>query len=181
MAKWQTLSTRVAYENPFTRVHEDQVINPLGKQTVYGWIESTSGSVYVVPVDEDGNTYLIRQYRYPIQQAVWECVAGRVDGESPEVAAGREVLEETGVKAESITRIGELYMADGIATFKMAVCIARGLTQVTDEVGVDEEILEVRKLPLSEAIEQIMAGTVQCGPSVAALFMAKTYLEKETA
>lgn len=181
MTKWQTLSTRIAYENPFMRVHEDQAINPFGKQTVYGWVESTSEAVYVVPVDEDNNTYIIQQYRYPLRENVWECVAGRVDDESPEAAAKRELLEEAGLDARTITTIGKLYMVTGIATFAMTVCIARGLTHVTDNIGEDEEIVDLQKLPLQKAIERAMTGSIACSPSITALFMAKTYLEKEAA
>jgi 8-oxo-dGTP pyrophosphatase MutT (NUDIX family) len=179
MAKWKTLSTRVAYENPFMLVHEDQAINPAGKQTVYGYVESKSDSVYVIPIDEEGSTYIIRQYRYPIKQEVWEFVAGRADNQQPENAAKRELLEETGLEADDITTVGDIYIADGITSFKSTICIARNLTKVTDRLGESDGILEVMRVSMDEVIKKILAGEIQCGPSIAAFFMVKAYLEGE--
>jgi len=179
MANWKTLSSRIAYENPFMLVHEDQAINPAGKRTIYGYVESKSDSVYVVPVDDERNTYLVRQYRYPIKQATWELVAGRTDNQPPETAAKRELLEETGLEADDITTIGEIYMATGIAGFKSTICIARSLTKVTDQLDESDGILEVMRVSMDEVVEKILAREIQCSPSITAFFMAKAYLEGE--
>jgi 8-oxo-dGTP pyrophosphatase MutT (NUDIX family) len=179
MANWKTLSSRIAYENPFMLVHEDQAINPAGKQTVYGYVESKGDSVYVIPVDEKGNTYIVRQYRYPLKQETWEFVAGRVDNEQPENAAKRELLEETGLEADDITTVGDIYIANGITNFKSTIYVARGLAKVTDQLDESDGILEVIQVSMDEVVKKILAGTIQCGPSIAAFFMVKAYLEGE--
>jgi len=177
MSEWKTLTTQVVYENPYMRVHEDQVINPIGKQTIYGYIEPRGESVCVVPIDENGNTYLVRQFRYPLKLAVWECVAGSCDSQSAEDAAKRELLEETGLTAEQITIIGDIYLADNVSSFKNTICLARNLTQVTDQLDEADGILETKKISIADVTEQILSGAIQCGPSIAAFFMVKAYLE----
>lgn len=179
MTDWKTLSSRIAYENPFMLVHEDQVINPAGKQTVYGYVESESDSVYVVPVDEEGKTYIVRQYRYPIKQEMWEFVAGRTDNQQPDNAAKRELLEETGLQADNITTVGDIYIADGMTSFKSTIRIAHNLTKVTDQLDESDGILEGMRVSMDEVIEKILTGGIQCGPSIAAFFMVKNYLEGE--
>jgi 8-oxo-dGTP pyrophosphatase MutT (NUDIX family) len=181
MADWKTLSTRVAYENPWMFVREDTAINPGGKEVIYGVIESKSDSVYIVPIDEAGNTYLTLQHRYPIDQDSWECVAGRTDGQPVEQAAKRELLEEAGLSADVITPIGEVQIANGIATFKSTFCIARGLKRTTDKLDEEDGILETKKLSLADVEAKILAGEITCAQSIAAFLMTKAYLEKETA
>lgn len=73
---------------------------PDGKGGLYGWIESKSQSVFVVPVDDNGYTYIINQERYTRKKFSWEGVAGRTDGEPYDVAAKRELLEETGISKQ---------------------------------------------------------------------------------
>jgi len=179
MDAWETLSSRVAYDNPWMRVYEDQAINPAGKQTMYGYVESKSDSVYVIPIDEAYNTYIIRLFRYPARQEAWECVAGRMDGDPAEIAAMRELLEETGLRAETVTKIGELHPASGISTFRSEVYIAQDLEKINDEVDVADGILAVMKLPLAEVRNKILAGEIQCSESIAAFLMVIAHLEQQ--
>ncbi len=180
MGDWKTLSSRVAYENPFMRVHEDKAINPAGKETIYGYCESTDNSVYVIPVDEDGNTYLVRQYRYTLKKELWETVAGRApQHEDPAESARRELQEETGLLAADMVLLGELFSAPGMTTFKSKVFLARSLTKVSDTLDQTDGILELKKLSFDEMDAMIMSGEVRCATGIAAYFLAKEYLKKE--
>jgi 8-oxo-dGTP pyrophosphatase MutT (NUDIX family) len=181
MNSWQTKSSKVVYENPWMIVHEDEVIRPDGKDGMYGYIDSKSDSVYVVPVDSEGNTYVVQQERYTTKKIMWECVAGRTDGEPEEVAAKRELLEETGLDAKSITIIGDVQVANGISTFKSTFCIARGIEHVSDNLDKEDGILGVQKVPLASIHEKILSGDIKCSQSIAAFFMVIAYLEKEKA
>ncbi len=179
MADWKTLSSRVVYENRFMRMYEDKVINPVGEDSVYSYLESTSDAVYVVPVDDEGNTYIVQEYRYPVKKAVWECPAGRNDGDDIDTTAKRELLEETGLKTEEIVVIGDIRVASGVANLKNTVCLAKNLTKVSDELDPVDGILAVKKIPLTDIRGKILAGEIQCSQSIAAFFMAIAYLEKE--
>jgi 8-oxo-dGTP pyrophosphatase MutT (NUDIX family) len=177
MSTWKTLNSKIVYENKWMLVHEDEVINPAGTETLYGYVASKSDAVYVVPIDEDGDTYIVQQYRYPLKQVLWEAVAGRIDGDDVKTAALRELLEETGIKAETVTVLGDVYAATGISTFKCTICVARGLTKVTDELDETDGILAIEKVPFSEIPARILAGTIQCSQSITAFLMTKAYLE----
>jgi 8-oxo-dGTP pyrophosphatase MutT (NUDIX family) len=178
MASWQTKSSKVVYENPFIVVHEDHVIKPNGKDGIYGYMDSKSHSACIVPVDDEGNTWIVQQESYTQKQKTWECVAGRTDGQPVEEAAKRELLEETGFKADSITIIGEVHVANGLSTFKSTFCLARGLTHVSDDLDQEDGILGIEKVPLKQIPEMILSGRITCSQSIAAFFMAIAYLEK---
>lgn len=179
MKSWKTLSSKVVYENPWIVVHEDKVITPSSKEGLYGYIDSKSESVYVVPIDDEGNTYLTRQERYTLKRVTLECVAGRTDGDSIEAAAKRELLEETGLQAKSITIIGNIQVAKGISTFKSTVCIARGLALTDKPLDAEDGILGVEKIPLNQISDKVLAGEVDCSQSIASFYMTLAYLRKE--
>jgi ADP-ribose pyrophosphatase len=179
MSGWQTLRTRVAYENPFMIVHEDQAINPAGKEVIYGYIDSKSDSVYVVPIDHEGNTYIVNQYRYTIKQDTWECVAGRVDNDGVHAAAKRELLEETGLAAQELILIGTVQVANGMTTFKSHFFIAKNLQKITEKLDEHDGILGAKKLPLKNVVDMILKGDIQCSQSIAAFLMAHTYLQRK--
>jgi len=180
MSDWKTLGSRIAYDNPWIRVHEDQAINPVGEQTMYGYVESKNDSVYVVPVDEDFNTYIIQLFRYPARRKCWECVAGRINnGESAEAAARRELLEETGLRTKTVTELGVIRPASGISTFRSIVYIAQDIEKITDKIDVADGIFKVQKLSLAKARSKILAGEIQCSESIAALLMTIAHLEQQ--
>lgn len=179
MSSWQTKSSKVVYENPFMIVHEDQVIKPNGKDGIYGYVESKSDSVYVVPVDEDGNTWLVQQERYTMGVSTLECVAGRTDGESVEVAAKRELLEETGLTAKTITPMSTVWVANGMSNFKSTFCLAQNITHISNELDKDDGITATRKVPLGSIPDMILRSEITCSQSIAAFLMALAYLEKE--
>jgi len=178
---WQTKSSKIVYENPWLFVREDAVVNPNGKDGLYGVVESKSDAVFVVPVDTEGNSYIVRQEHYTTREMAWQCVAGRTDGEAPETAAKRELLEEAGLRAKTITVLANARMASGITTFRGAICLASDLEIDTSFIDKDEGIAEVKKLPLTSIKKMIMAGEIVSTESIAAFLMTIAYLgEKST-
>ncbi len=177
MSSWQTTSTKVVYENPWMSVNEDTVVMPNGRPGLYGVVSSKSPSVFVVPVDDEGNTYLIQQEHYTTREMQWQCVGGRTDDEPVEVAAKRELLEEAGLHAKSITVLSAGNTAAGMTTFHTTICLANGLT--VDKSQFDAgEINDIKKLPLAEAKVMIMRGELTETESIAALLLAIAYLEE---
>lgn len=179
MSGWKTLSTKIAYENPYVYIEENQVINPAGQETVYGVMKSKVDGVYIVPIDEDGNTYLTQQYRYPTDELSWECASGRVDEGDFLLAAKRELHEETGVIADTFIELCTVNPANGVAAFHEKVFLAKDLTVTDDELDQADGILARKKLPLDEAIAMAMNGEIRCPQTITALFVAREYLRRE--
>lgn len=179
MAAWQTKSSKIVYENPWMTVHEDQVVRPDGNDGVYGFVESKCPGVYVVPIDDEGYTYLVQQHRYTLNELTWECVAGRTDGEDPEFAGRRELMEEAGLKAKDFTQLAITRPAAGMSRFLSYLFIATGITKISDTIDTDEGLTQIKRLPLNEAIDMIQRGEIQCSDSIAALYMARDYLNSK--
>ena len=101
--KAKVLSSTTIYEGPVFGIRRDEVIEPSGVRTTREVI-THPGSVVVLPVLSDGRILLIQQYRHATRQYLWELVAGRIDaGETPQAAAARELIEETGYRAKRFT------------------------------------------------------------------------------
>ena len=176
MSSWQTKSSRIVYENPWIFVKEDEVVMPNGKDGMYGVVSSKSDAVFVIPVDSQGNTYLVQQEHYTAQELAWQVVAGRVDeGETEEAAAKRELLEEAGLETQKVTLLSKARTAMGITTFRSIVILAEDLSENRSALDTDE-IQAIKKLPLDSALAMIRTGEVTSTESVAALFLAKDYL-----
>lgn len=178
MSGWKTLSTRIAYENPFMRVHEDQAVNPAGKPTIYGYCESTETAAYIVAVDNAKKVYLVEQYRYPLKRASWEVIAGRIPNtEDLTAGARRELFEESGLEAKVLVKLGEIHAAPGIATFTWAVFLARKLHKTGSGLDQADGITNIRKFSFHDIDHMIQTGKITCASSIAAYYLAKTYLE----
>ena len=169
---WTTLSTREVYDNKWIRVREDQVINPSGGRGIYGVVEFKNRAVGVVPVDDEGFTWLVGQYRYTHQRYEWEIPEGGCpEGESLLDCAKRELLEETGLVAESYEMIASDIQLSNSTTNELAyLFVARGIR--FDKASPEEtEELEVRRVPLTEAIHMARCGEIRDGMSVIALLL----------
>src|SRR5688572_13985641 len=90
---WQTINQQVVYDNDWIRVREDNVIRPDGKPGIYGIVQYKNKAIGILPIDDDGNVYLVGQYRYPLELYSWEIPEGGCpEGEEPLEAAQRELL-----------------------------------------------------------------------------------------
>lgn len=166
---WTTTSTKLVYENPWIRVREDRVINPNGGKGIYGVVMFRNRAVGVVPVDDEDHTWLVGQYRYPLDTYEWEIPEGGCpEGEELVDCAKRELLEETGLVAERYELIAEVQLSNSTSDELAYLFTAHGLSQ--SEANPEEtEKLEVRRVPLNEAIRMAMAGEIKDAMSVVAL------------
>ncbi len=167
---WKTVSSRVTYDNAWIRVREDQVINPSGRPGIYGVVEYKNRAVGVIPIDESGHTWLVGQYRYTHHSYEWEIPEGGCpEGEDTLDAAKRELLEETGIIAESYELIMDDIQLSNSTTNEVAcIYIARGL-RFSDARPDPTEKLQVKRIRLEEAIEMARNGTIRDGMSVLGL------------
>lgn len=177
MKRWKTLASRKIYSNPWITVREDTVIRPDGKDGIYGVVEGTSEGVMIVPVDNNSNVYLTLQERYTIGKESWELPAGGADGESHEIAARRELLEETGLKAASIEKILSFHPIVGISNYTIHVYIATGLTQTTCQLDTTDGIIATKKVRLRDAKAMIFNHEIIDGASIASILATIARLE----
>jgi 8-oxo-dGTP pyrophosphatase MutT (NUDIX family) len=176
---WTTLSTREAYNNPWIRVREDQVLNPNGGPGIYGVVEFKNRAVGVIPVDDEGYTWLVGQYRYCHDLYEWEIPEGGCPvGEDLLDCAKRELLEETGIIAQDYERILSGIQLSNSTTNEVAfIYKAKGLTFAQSSPEETEKI-EVRRILLTDAIEMAKSGEIRDGMSVLGLlYLASTGLD----
>jgi 8-oxo-dGTP pyrophosphatase MutT (NUDIX family) len=167
---WITHQTETKYDNPWIRVTESQVTNPSGGAGIYGVVHFKNRAVGVIPIDSEGYTWLVGQYRYCLDSYEWEIPAGGCpEGESPEATAVRELEEETGLLPGSIRLLmSGLTLSNSVTDERADIFVAENL--VPGESRPEEtERLSIRKLPLSEAIEMAMDGRITDSMSVMGL------------
>lgn len=169
---WQTLTTRTAYENPWIRVREDQVVHPDGSQSLYGVVE-LQPAVFVVALDDSDRVALIDIDRYTVGSSL-EVPAGGSDGQPPLEAAKRELLEETGLEASDWLELGSLFALNGAALAAEHIFLARGLSEAADASHhqLEEGISAVRFVPLPEVLAMIGRGEISDNETVAAVSLA---------
>jgi 8-oxo-dGTP pyrophosphatase MutT (NUDIX family) len=171
---WVTLSSREVYRNPWIRVREDQVLKPNGSPGIYGVVEYQNRAVGVVPIDDQGYTWLVGQYRYTQHQYEWEIPEGGCPaGESLEDCARRELLEETGLLAQELHPLAsDLQLSNSVSNETAHLFIARQLQQHAPQPE-DTEQIAIRRLPLSEAIQMALSGQIRDAMSVIALLLLR--------
>ena len=139
----------------------DRVRLPHGREVTVDVIRHPASAV-IVPVPEPGHVSLIRQYRYAVNQWLWELPAGSVDeGETPEEAARRECHEEIGQLPDTVVRLGAMYPTPGYCDEEMFFFRVSGLSVPAHEAEKDEdEDIEVRTFTLKEVREMVRRGTI---------------------
>jgi len=166
---WKTLSSRIAYENAWIRVREDQVIRPDGGPGIYGVIEIRP-SIGVVAIDERDRVVLVGQWRYSVGRYSWEVPrGGSHPGERDMLeVAKRELAEEAGVRAAHWQELGPVDVCNGVADDVQTLFLATGLTQTNMQLDPEEDIT-VEWHPFEEAVSMVMDGRITEVCSVAAI------------
>jgi ADP-ribose pyrophosphatase len=137
---FRVLKSRTVYTGRVLELAVDRIIEPGGVRVVRELVRH-AGSVVVLPHLPDGRVILVRQFRYAARKALWELVAGSVEpGESPAQAAQRELLEETGYRAQSVKLLFSFYPSPGFLKERMHLVEARGLTLSRAQPESDERI-----------------------------------------
>ena len=174
---FELIRSKILMEGRAFSIRRDVLKTPDGNETTFDIIDH-GGSVIIIPVDENGNVLLVRQYRHATGGDLLELPAGTLDGdEDPKVCAAREIREETGMAAGKLVRIGDFYLVPGYSTEFMIVFLATELSHNPLKPDKDE-FLSVESVPLTEAIQMAERGEIPDAKSLAALFMARPYLEK---
>ncbi|HKG79617.1 MAG TPA: NUDIX hydrolase [Pyrinomonadaceae bacterium] len=130
------------------------------------------GSAVIIPVFDDATVALVRQYRHPAVRYLLEAPAGTLaDGERPEAGAARELEEELGLVAARFEKLSEFFVSPGFCEEKMWVYLATELSEGKQLLD-DDEILDVVRLPIEDALEMISSGEIQDAKTIIGLLLA---------
>ena len=174
---FEHIHTELVYEGHAFSVRHELVLLPDGKQKRYDLVVHR-GSVTLVPVNDRGEIYFVRQYRIGAKRHLLELPAGVLEiGEDPVTGAAREVREETGMAASQLTQIGAFFMAPGYTDEFLTIFLATGLYPSPLAADADE-FLELEIIPVKQALTMAEAGEIEDGKTLAALLLARPHFEK---
>jgi len=164
------VSSQKVFDGRVVKVTVDTVSE--GDLTYQREVVHHPGSAVIVPVHNDGTVALVRQYRHPAVRYLLEVPAGTLsDGERPEAGAARELEEELGLIAERWEKLAEFFVSPGFLEEKMWVYLATGLTQGKPQPD-EDEVLDVVRLPIGDALEMITSGEIQDAKTIIGLMLA---------
>lgn len=175
---WKTKSSQLIYENKWMRLTEHQVITPAGSDGIYGVVSFKNKAIGIIPIDNEGNTWLVGQYRYPLNEYSWEMPMGGGPVEQEVLlSAQRELKEETGLSAKKWTNIMRIHTSNSVTDEEGFVFLAEDLTEGETEFE-DTEDLRIWKLPFEEAVKMVMEGKITDGITIAGLLKAKLLFDQ---
>lgn len=172
---WITHATREIYDNPWIRLTEHDVTNPGGGQSLYGKVHFKAFAIGIIPLDEEKNTWLVGQYRYPLNEYSWEIPMGGGPLDLPRLdSAKRELKEETGLSASRWTELCKIHLSNSVSDEVGYAYLAEGLTQ--GETAFEEtEKLDIQKFPFKKVVQMTEKGKITDSLSVAAIYrLART-------
>ncbi|WP_329277269.1 NUDIX hydrolase [Streptomyces sp. NBC_00691] len=160
--EWRVVATTTPFQGKKTSVRTDDVLMPDGTVARRDY-QVHPGSVAVLALDDQDRVLLLKQYRHPVRQKLWEIPAGLLDvpGENPLHAAQRELYEEAHVKAEDWRVLSDVYTTPGGCDEAVRIFLARGLSEAEGEryeVSEEEADMELARVPLGELVRGVLAG-----------------------
>jgi len=166
----KAISSQKVFEGRVFNVTVDTVRE--GELTYQREVVHHNGSAVIVPVFDDGTVALVRQYRHPAVRYLLEAPAGTLaSGERPELGAARELQEELGLAAGRIEKLSEFFVSPGFCEEKMWVYLATELSQGEQRLE-EDEVIEVVRLSISEALDMITSGEIQDAKTIIGLMLA---------
>lgn len=170
---WQTISSKKIYDNAWISLTEHQVINPGGGKGIYGEVHFKNLAIGIIVLDDANNTWLVGQYRYPLKAYSWEIPeGGGPENTDPLISAKRELLEETGIEANSWTEIQRVHLSNSVSDETGIIFLARDLSFGQSNPEESEQLI-IRKIPFLEAYEMVLTGEITDSLSVAAILKVK--------
>ena len=166
------LESKVVFDGKLLKVFSDKVELPNGKETSREFIKHP-GAVAVVPITQEGNIVLVRQYRYPVGKTMLEVPAGKLDiGEHPDACVLRELEEETGYVAQNVRKLTSIYTTPGFTDEVIHLYVAENL-KLSKPRPDEDEFLDVEVYSKEEIREMLGDGRINDAKSMLALLLAK--------
>lgn len=169
---WKLRKGSLRYENPWMAVFHDEVKTPGGSDGIYGTVHFKNHAIGIIPIDDEGYTWLVGQYRYPLKRWSWEIPEGGCPvGTDPLVTAKRELEEEAGIVAQNWQLISEFDVSNCVGDEIGFIYLAKDLT-IGQAMPDESEELELIRLPFKEAVEMVTCGEITDAVSIIGLLHA---------
>jgi 8-oxo-dGTP pyrophosphatase MutT (NUDIX family) len=170
---WVINGEKTVYDNPWITVTEYDVLNPSGNKGIYGKVHFKNVAVGVIVLDDEMNTWLVGQHRFPLNAYSWEIPeGGSPTGADPLENAKRELLEETGLRAQHWEPLLTMHLSNSVSDELAIVYLATGITMHTAEPEETEQ-LSLKKIPFAEACQMLEKAEITDSMSVAAILKVK--------
>lgn len=174
---WHINGEKTVYENPWIHVREYDVINPSGGKGIYGKVSFKNLAIGILPLDEQLNTWLVGQYRFPLDAYSWEIPeGGGAQGEDALASAQRELQEETGLKAGIWQELLHIHLSNSVTDEFGISFLARDLSFHEAEPEETEQLV-IKKLPFQEAFEMVMKGKITDSLSMVSILKTQYLLQ----
>lgn len=175
---WKTHTSELVYESPWISLTKHNVTNPGGNSGTYSVVHFKGFAIGVVALDENYNTWLVGQFRYPINQYTWEIPEGGGDlNVDPVESAKRELQEETGITAKKWTKIQEMHLSNSATDEFCALFVAQDLSFGEPHPD-DNEQIEIKKIPFQQFYEMVLSGEITDSLSVTAALKVKLLMNE---
>jgi len=175
---WTSKSSALKYENPWIKITEHKTVNAAGNDGIYGVVHYKNVAIGIIPLDENYNTWLVGQYRFPLQQYSWEiCEGGGLHQDDNLDSAKRELKEELGIEAKQWTKLLDMHLSNSVSDEVGIVYIAKELSFFEPEPE-EGEVLQLKKLPFSEVYQMVMDGEITDSLSVAGILKIKLLIDQ---
>lgn len=172
----KTTSSERIFEGKVLCLRKDTVLLENGGIAFREVVEH-HGGVCIAALTPEKEIYFVKQFRYPLSQAILEIPAGKLEkGENPLECGIRELKEEIGAEASEIINLGEMYPSPGYSAEHIYCYLARGLSFSGQKLD-EDEFLDVVKIPLEKAVEMILNGEIPDAKTQVAVMKVKLLLE----
>jgi 8-oxo-dGTP pyrophosphatase MutT (NUDIX family) len=167
---WKINSSKDLYENPWISLTEYKVEDPSGNPGLYTTIKFRNRAVGILPLDKNLNTWIVGQYRFPLNKYSWEIPEGGVlDSEELEKGALRELSEETGINASKLRLISEFNTSNSVTSEEAYIYLAEDLEEGDAHPDPDEQLV-VKKIPFSELYQMVLNGEISDSLTIIAVY-----------
>tara|TARA_B100000674_G_scaffold205458_1_gene167879 strand:+ start:10885 stop:11445 length:561 start_codon:yes stop_codon:yes gene_type:complete len=174
---WQKIDEEVKYDNSWIKVTHSNVINPAGAKGIYGSVHFKNWAIGIIPLDKNLNTWIVGQYRYPIQQYSWEIPeGGGPTGVSTIETAKRELSEECGLKAKKWTRIQTFHLSNSVSDEYGEIFLAQDLEEFENHPDPEEELV-IKKLSFEEVFQMVCKGEITDSISIMGIYKVRYLIE----
>lgn len=175
---WKVLSSEKIYDNNWISLTEHKVLNPSGGAGIYGEVHFKNFAIGVLPLDEELNTWLVGQFRFPTKNYSWEIIegGGALDAD-PIESAKRELAEESGLTASHFTEIQRMHLSNSVSDEYAIIYLAQGLTEGESSPEETEQLI-IKKMPFESAYQMVLNGEITDSISVAAILKTKILIQE---